>query len=1413
MANFFTKFIDKVTPWDRGGEQQRRREEEERRRWEQQQRQQASAPRQSNGPTVQNNFQNTDLGKLTEYSKFGTLQGPVNNVKVPQGPQVQDYSVQTVDEAPKPKQSIWNKVRDQFDANTEADQYRRAMGNKTKGENKPIVLQNPGNIISRTPVVGTVLKGGNTLVNQGRELVETSRGLVAARTNNADAARASFERQDELRRNYQKNKGGIFNVGTLYDEAGAASGDIKTGLRDIAAPTAVAGLDLYTLGQGNIISEGIKQGGRVGLREVAPNILRASAGNYASGDIDARSQGATNEEAIKSGLLNTIFGLAPDIGLPALARNFRSSVLPAISRGRFPAPTDVADELDDAAISASADAAYEALRPRPVTVAQNIPVEGGDIMPQPVRVRNMNEPGNLIREVEGDATLSTPDSLARIRAEQARVNEAAAINGAARPDPRLQGVTPGTDPRFRMDSVSVKKSQDSLADEYAASLKSYDEGVRGGDAIPNGEGGYIRTSEHSDFYRKYYAEKGYAPSKAVWKKYAAEQLEAGKADAAFQKSFDELANPETQSLLAQGEQVNLPEGIPIKVKEVDSINVRENIDVPQNLPETPGKVRVSTKSEPMNVKSERIAATTPVAQVDEAVGAVDEAATPPKTQADTLGKAIDRTGESTEQFLRRTAEPIQDNITRASRALRDTKKVRKGEKGGRVSQAIAAKQKILDEGGSHQEASKAYWREMGGEYSKPEYKGSEIAKEDANRLYSMVDEHYGPEMSMTAENTKRSFDKLFTSGSKEGGGDHIIPSDVKNIRRFLNQMVPEGNLGDAAESAIKELDNVSDGVSRVDKAIALQRAIRFTADASATLRQALPEGLANPLSFGKAVKESFANMFNKGRYEKLIKQLESDKETQYIQDRLKIGMSMLETGSKKGDDIYRNEEWVQKIPGVRAVVSASERQYNTMLTMLRYDIAKRFIKDSGGIASLEKAAVDSGDPDVFLRAFGEAVNTGTGRGGKAGGLVDKNPDFLSRVFISPRNLAAKLNRLNPAWYNRLWKQNPAAAKEAIRTSLVQAAVTASALTAAAQSGNFEDGKIRVGNTRYDVTGGLVTIANTLKDVGEYMTGAKDATYVNNAPNEIISFFQNQMSPIVQTTMSFLGNKIDKDGQYVDKFGEKLTWGDAFLQNFAPIGAENLIQETQDGVPGKQRAVNATLNTLGIGVNTYKSGDDKKADKEQEIRDKRASLSKYLPEGTDELTEDVIKGAVDDAYWAGDWEAYAEGAQAKLDKVNENENSTKEARDKAQQEADRANFIKSKGERFTPDNLSEYEDVGVELWRNMGNPEHEDYDPERYERLWQIDKAMTDGGFSDNTQEGKGSKYPKYNVKTKKGRGGSGGGGRGGKSNLVTNFGTLSSGGSGGPKVREYDTMAMSGGGVPVIKTVRPNIVHKIGTRG
>jgi hypothetical protein len=118
-------------------------------------------------------------------------------------------------------------------------------------------------------------------------------------------------------------------------------------------------------------------------------------------------------------------------------------------------------------------------------------------------------------------------------------------------------------------------------------------------------------------------------------------------------------------------------------------------------------------------------------------------------------------------------------------------------------------------------------------------------------------------------------------------------------------------------------------------------------------------------------------------------------------------------------------------------------------------------------------------------------------------------------------------------------------------------------------------------------------------------------------------------------------------------------------------------------------------------------------------------------------------------------------------------------------------------------ISEYKSVGVDEWRNMGNPEKDEYDPDMYQKLYEIDQMLTEAGVS--YKKGALDK-PKYFAKTS----GSGSGSGSGSKKIGTDFGTLSLGGVNAPNVRQYDMSRMSGtSNIPIINIKRPEIVHKI----
>jgi hypothetical protein len=107
-------------------------------------------------------------------------------------------------------------------------------------------------------------------------------------------------------------------------------------------------------------------------------------------------------------------------------------------------------------------------------------------------------------------------------------------------------------------------------------------------------------------------------------------------------------------------------------------------------------------------------------------------------------------------------------------------------------------------------------------------------------------------------------------------------------------------------------------------------------------------------------------------------------------------------------------------------------------------------------------------------------NTLSGRGGAKGGQLERHMTTASKALFSPRLWAANVQRLNPVWYAKLAKTNPTAAKEALRAQATFMAMVGTTLYLASKAPGVDVGtdmrsadfgKIKIGNTRFDIMGG------------------------------------------------------------------------------------------------------------------------------------------------------------------------------------------------------------------------------------------------------------------------------------------------------------------------------------------------------
>ncbi len=371
---------------------------------------------------------------------------------------------------------------------------------------------------------------------------------------------------------------------------------------------------------------------------------------------------------------------------------------------------------------------------------------------------------------------------------------------------------------------------------------------------------------------------------------------------------------------------------------------------------------------------------------------------------------------------------------------------------------------------------------------------------------------------------------------------------------------------------------------------AIPRSIMASID-FALFRQGQLPLLTHPVITGKAVPEMF----------KAFASEEAAQKAQYeIETRPLAGL-----GKKAGLDLTggatgpREEGFlsrlINKLPHAINFISASERAYQTFLNRVRSDIFDSMVKNlsQGGKATLGEAKV-----------IANYVNVLTGRGSL--GFAEPAAKVLSYTFFAPKWTISRFQALlgQPLYSN--FSESAGRARKAV---LFEYAKLASAFGLAAgaallagfkmehdpRSGDF--GKLRIGNTRLDLTGGLASTARFLSQTAATMaalTGAKVAgTKTQSGQYQSLlgpqqfgqdtwadvaqHFVRGKLAPAPATVFNVLSRE--------DVVGRPVTPASAGLNAVTPLFVNDVIESMEDLGVAKGTAVSiATL--LGMSTSTY-----------------------------------------------------------------------------------------------------------------------------------------------------------------------------------------------------------------------------------
>lgn len=304
---------------------------------------------------------------------------------------------------------------------------------------------------------------------------------------------------------------------------------------------------------------------------------------------------------------------------------------------------------------------------------------------------------------------------------------------------------------------------------------------------------------------------------------------------------------------------------------------------------------------------------------------------------------------------------------------------------------------------------------------------------------------------------------------------------------------------------------------------------------------------------------------------------------------------------------------LEKIPLYKNLYKGSERAYSGVLNKMRVDLYNYF---ADRLEEQGKTVENSREQYEFLASY---INSITGRGNLAPGMMQKVAPLLNAMFFSPRLIAARLNTLSYWARPTFWNNAPKEIKVAYFADLAKFAgvgmtiMALASLYAAYQDDDDKDkvsvdwltptnsdfGKIKIKNTRTDQWAGMQQyLVFAARMAAGYSTSQKGVQmkfgegYKADTRWDLITrMARGKANPVLGMTMDliggedFLGNKIKfemgigRPAKYkempIDKY---------LLQHVSPMSIIGTGEAISDlGVPGVGVGV---LNLLGWGSQTY-----------------------------------------------------------------------------------------------------------------------------------------------------------------------------------------------------------------------------------
>jgi len=403
-----------------------------------------------------------------------------------------------------------------------------------------------------------------------------------------------------------------------------------------------------------------------------------------------------------------------------------------------------------------------------------------------------------------------------------------------------------------------------------------------------------------------------------------------------------------------------------------------------------------------------------------------------------------------------------------------------------------------------------------------------------------------------------------------------LSNKIKSLENFTDN-AGRIKYGRAKLDLIDYIDSLNPKRANViENVLGLPRAVLATLDLSAPLNQGW--GLMSRKEWWN----NLAPMIEACTRESAFKDIQADIITRPNYKLAKTAKLRLSNLNK---NLFEKEETfmttlLNKIPGL----AASERAYIGFLNKARMDLFDYLIevaKLAGEDVSLGSKAAE--DIATIINAF-------------SGGYGKTDP-LLNAFLFSPRRVRSAVKILNP-WTYINPKTSKTARKAAIRNLLGSLAMTGSVIALAGLHGAVEKeedprssdfGKIKVGDTRLDISGGIASYVILLSRIlsGEIKSSNTGAikklgnNYTSTSGFDLTAnFIRNKLSPLASLIIDVLTGE--------NAVGEKKTPTQSVIDRFKPMFLKDAYEVLTEDPEAK---ILIPFALFGGGLSTYSISED------------------------------------------------------------------------------------------------------------------------------------------------------------------------------------------------------------------------------